>query len=79
METTHTQKGYKVDYYLLHTGRTEWTFRRDPREEIPMLYCLRLSHPVDIMSCTSCYDNPKIKKRLDDDFNGLASILDDRV
>lgn len=76
-ETTHSQKGYRVDYYLLHTGRTEWTFRKDPKEEMPLLQYLKLSDPVDIISCTDCYAIPEIKKRLDDDFNGLGSILDD--
>ena len=75
-ETRHTQKGYQVDYYLLHTGRTEWTFLKDPKEDAPQLHYLKLSQPVDIISCTECYANPQIKKRLEDDFNGLGSICD---
>ena len=74
-ETTHTQKGYRVDYYLLHTGRTEWTFLKDPKEDVPPLHYLRLSQPVDIISCTTCYAKPQIKKRLENDFKGLDSIL----
>lgn len=76
-ETTHTQKGYRVDYYLLHTGRTEWSFFKDPKEDAPPLRYLRLSQPVDILSCTECYANPQIKQRLEEDFNGVCSILDD--
>ncbi|MFQ5902473.1 MAG: hypothetical protein ACE5JO_02170 [Candidatus Binatia bacterium] len=65
-----------MDYYLLHTGRTEWTFFKDPKEDVPPLHYLRLSQPVDIISCIDCYAKPQIKKRLEDDFNGYGSILD---
>lgn len=75
-ETAHTQKGYRVDYYLLHTGRTEWSFLKDPKEDLPALHYLKLSRAVDIISCTDCHAKPQIKKLLEDDFNGLASILD---
>lgn len=76
-ETTHTPKGYRVDYYLLHTGRTEWSFLKDPKEEAPPLHYLRLTQPVDIISCTDCHAKPQIQKRLEEDFNGLGSILDE--
>ena len=75
-ETRHTQKGYRVDYYLLHTGRTERTFFKDPKEDMPLVHYLRLVQPVDIISCSDCYANPQIRSRLDDDFNGVSSILD---
>lgn len=78
-ETTHTQKGYRVDYYLLHTGQTEWTFLKDPKEELPPLRFQRLRQPVDIISCTDCYAKPEIKKRLEEDFRGLRSILDEQM
>ncbi len=77
-ETRHTQKGYRVDYYLLHTGRTERTFFKDPKEDMPLVYYLKLVQPMDIVSCRDCYGNPQIRSRLDDDFNDLSSILDDR-
>ena len=76
-ETTHTPKGYKVDYYLLHTGRTERTFLKDPKDDISPLHFLKLIEPVNIVSCADCYADPRIKKRLDDDFHGLSSILDE--
>ena len=76
-ETTHTQKGYRVDYYLLHTGRTEWTFLKNPKEDMPALQYLRLSQPVDIISCADCYAKPQVKKLLEDDFKGIKSILDE--
>jgi hypothetical protein len=76
-ETRHSPKGYRVDYYLLHTGRTEWTFLKDPKEDAPELHYVRLTQPVDIISCTECYAKPQIRKRLEDDFNGLASIFDE--
>lgn len=75
-ETTHTQKGYRVDYYLLHTGRAEWSFLKDPKEDGATLHYLKLLEPVDIISCTDCYDNPRIRERLEQDFNGSISILD---
>lgn len=75
-ETTHTQKNYKVDYYLLHTGRTEWSFFKNPKEDGPTFQYLKLTDPVDIYSCIQCYARPEVKRRLDDDFGGLKSILD---
>ena len=75
--TTHTQKGYRVDYYLLHTGRTEWALLKNPEEDMPLRHYLKLTQPVDIISCTDCYAKTEIKKWLDDDFNGCRSILDD--
>jgi len=75
-ETIHTQKGYRVDYYLLHTGRTERSAFRDPRDDMDPLAYLKLIEPVDIVSCAGCYADPAIRRRLDDDFKGLSSILD---
>ncbi len=74
-ETRHTQKGYQVDYYLLHTGATEWAFFKDRKEDAPLLRYLKLTQPIDILTCVDCYANPQIKKRLDDDFKGLISIV----
>ncbi|MBI4529758.1 MAG: hypothetical protein HY695_38660 [Deltaproteobacteria bacterium] len=75
-ETSHTQKGYRVDYYLLHTGRTERVFFKEPREDIALLHYLKLTQPVDIISCVECYAKPQIQHRLDNDFKGVDSILD---
>ena len=77
-ETTHTPKGYRVDYYLLHTGRTEWTFFKDPKDDVLPLRYLRLTQPVDIISCADCYAKPQIKKLLEDDFNGWRSFFDEK-
>ncbi|MFQ5681764.1 MAG: hypothetical protein ACE5HC_00695 [Candidatus Binatia bacterium] len=39
---------------------------------------LRVSEPVDIVTCTDCYADARIQKRLEDDFNGLVSILGEK-
>jgi len=75
-ETRHIQKGYRVDYYVLHTGHTERVFIKNPKDDLAPLHYLKLSRPVDILSCAQCYERPEIRKRLDDDFDGLRSILD---
>jgi len=75
-ETTHTQKRYKVDYYLLHTGETEWAFFTSLKEDAPTLRYLKLTHPTDIITCVQCYTEPQIKQRLDDDFCGRHALLD---
>lgn len=67
-ETQHTQKGYRVDYYLLHTGRTEWVFLKNPKEA-PARHCFRLIEPVDIVSCVKCYDHPSVRRLLEEKFN----------
>lgn len=71
-ETRHLPKAYRVDYYRLHTGQTEWTALRNPQEDAPSLYYLKLTQPLDIISCTDCYGNPQIRRRLEDGFNSLG-------
>jgi hypothetical protein len=69
-ETIHWQKSYKVDYYLLHTGETEWAFFNNPKEDALPLRYLKLTQPTDIITCVQCYGYPEIQRRLDDDFSG---------
>ena len=73
-ETVHWQKSYKVDYYLLHTGETEWTFFTNLKEDAPPLRYLKLTQPIDIITCVQCYGYPEIQQRLDDDFSGRRSF-----
>ena len=75
-ETIHTRRGYKVDYYLLHTGNTEWAFFKNPKDNAPTLRYLKLTQPTDIFTCVQCHALPAIRKQLDDDFAGLRSILE---
>lgn len=75
-ETAHTQKRYQVDYYLLHTGRTEWALFTSLKEDAPPLRYLKLTHPVDVITCVQCYTVPEIRRCLDDDFVGRNSLLD---
>ena len=73
-ETIHWQKSYKVDYYLLHMGETEWAFFTNPKEDAPPLRYLKLTQPIDIITCVRCYAYPEIQQRLDDDFSGRRSF-----
>ncbi len=74
--TTHKPKSYKVDYYRLHTGRTEWDFLVNPKQDgLPLRY-LRLTQPVDIFTCVECYARPQIRQRLADDIAGRRSLVD---
>ena len=75
-ETTHTQRNYDVDYYRLHTGKTEWEFLTRLRDDgLPHRY-LKLTQAIDINTCIQCYARPEIRQHLDDDFNGRRSLLD---
>jgi hypothetical protein len=69
-ETVHWQKSYRVDYYLLHTGQTEWAFFTNLKEDAQPLRYLKLTQPIDIITCVRCYAYPEIQQRLDDDFYG---------
>ena len=75
-ETTHRQKSYKVDYYLLHTGNTEWAFFTKPNQDALSLRYLKLTQPIDIFTCVQCYATPDIRQRLDADFTGGRPLLD---
>jgi hypothetical protein len=74
--TTHKPKSYKVDYYRLHTGHTEWDFLLNPKQDgLPLRY-LRLTQPIDIFTCVECYARPEIRQRLEDDFTGRHPLID---
>lgn len=75
LETRHTQKGYRVDYYLLHTGKTESALLKDPNDDTAKIHYLKLSDPVDIIVCIDCYAVAEIRKQLEDDFNNVRSIF----
>src|SRR5262245_38553063 len=75
-ETRHTQKEYRVDYYLLHTGQTEWVFLKHPKEDAPSLHYLKLTQPVDIISCVDCCAKPQISKRLQEELKRLEPPAD---
>ncbi len=75
-ETTHTQKRYKVDYYLLHTGKTEWAYLANFKEDATAIRYLKLTHPIDIITCVQCHTRPAIRQCLDEDFLGGKSLLD---
>lgn len=53
-----------VDYYLLHTGYTEWEFFSNPKPDAPSFRYLRLTQPIDILTCIRCYANAQIRQRL---------------
>jgi hypothetical protein len=75
--TTHTQKSYKVDYYLLHTGYTQWEYFLNPKPDTSPLRYLKLVQPTDILTCVQCYGRAEIRQLLDDDFSGRRSLLAD--
>jgi len=75
--TTHTQKSYKVDYYLLHTGYTQWEYFLNPKPDTPPLRYLKLVQPTDILTSVHCYGRAEIRQLLDDDFSGRRSLLAD--
>ena len=73
-ETTHTQKSYRVDFYLLHTGHTEWEYLVNAKEHAPPFRYRKLTQPIDILSCVECYARPDIRLLLDDDFTGRYEL-----
>jgi hypothetical protein len=75
-QTIHWQKAYKVDYYLLHTGPTEWAYFVNPKPDAPPVRYRKLTQPTDIITCVDCYALPEIKRRLDDDFSGRRPLFE---
>jgi hypothetical protein len=75
-ETIHTQKSYKVDYYLLHTGYSEWSFFINPKQDALPLRYLRLIQPLDIITCVQCYDQPYIRQKIEDDFTNCRPCVE---
>jgi hypothetical protein len=74
--TRHTQKSYKVDFYLIHTGHTEWETIENPKQNAPPLRYRKLTQPIDIFTCVQCYALPEIRQLLDDDFSGRSELVD---
>jgi hypothetical protein len=79
LQTSHKPRSFKVDYYQLHTGHTELDFLVNPKPDAPPLRYLRLTHPVDILTCVDCYARAEIHQRLDDDINGRRALVDARA
>lgn len=76
LETVHTQKSFKVDFYLLHTGHTEWEFIENPKQNAPPLRYRKLTQAIDIFTCVQCYARPAIQQLLGDDFSGRRELVD---
>jgi len=74
--TTHKPKGYRVDYYRLHTGHAVLDILVSAKPDAPPLRYLRLTHPVDIFTCVECYARPEIRQRLDNDITGRRNLLE---
>jgi hypothetical protein len=74
--TTHKPKGYQVDYYRLHTGHCEVDFLLSPKPDARPLRYLRLTHPIDIITCVDCYARPEVRQRLNDDITGRRALIE---
>ena len=74
-QTVHWQKSYKVDYYVLHTGPTEWAYFVSPRLDAPPIRYRKLTQPKDVITCIDCYALAEIRRRLDDDFSGRQPLF----
>jgi hypothetical protein len=68
--TIHKPKDYRVDFYLLHTGHTEWEFLLNPRQDGPPFRYRKLTQAIDVLTCVQCYACPEIRQLLEDDFAG---------
>lgn len=68
--TVHGPKSYKVDHYLLHTGHGRWEYFVNPKQDALRIRYLKLTQPIDILTCVECYARPEIRQLLDDDFTG---------
>jgi hypothetical protein len=60
-ETRHTRTGYRVGYYVLHTGPTEEVAIRHGEDEAPRTY-RRLIEPVDVVACSACVGRPDVRR-----------------
>ena len=74
--TIHKPKDYQVDYYQLHTGHTEVDFLVNPKSDAHPVRYLRLTHPIDILTCVDCYARPEIRQRLEEDIKGRRALFD---
>lgn len=63
--TRHTRSGFRVDYYLLHTGKIQSAFFHTINDDIPTKQTDVLVDAYDIITCVDCMKHPKFK----DDFN----------
>jgi hypothetical protein len=74
--TIHTRTSYEVDYYLLHTGQTQWEFFLNPKQDLPPFRYLKLTQPIDVLTCVQCYARPEIRQILEDDINGRRPLIE---
>jgi hypothetical protein len=67
--TLHTQKSYRVDYYRLHTGHSDWDAIVDLKTDTSPVRYLKLTDPTNILTRVDCYDRPDFHL-VDNDFAG---------
>jgi len=77
--TVHTQKAFRVDFYLLHTGETEWELLFNPKQDAPPIKYRKLIRPIDVLTCVQCYARPEIQQILEDDFTGRHELKPTRT
>jgi hypothetical protein len=71
-KTLHWQTSYPVDDCLSTRASQRGLFVCS-KENSPTIRYLKLTNPVDILTCVHCYKVAEIKQKLDDDFKGIAS------
>lgn len=59
--TLHTRTGWRVGYYLLHTGRTEEASVRRRDDEAPITY-RRIVEAAQVVSCPACFVCPEVRR-----------------
>jgi hypothetical protein len=62
-ETWHTRSDYRVDYYVLHTGDSEFAAVRRTADEGDAEVYERLVSATDVVTCRQCYRLPVVRTR----------------
>ena len=68
------EQGYKVDYYLVWTGKLSPMLMKDPKDEKKVIQYFKLDKPHPLVACAECYEKPEVKKELEKAFKEVPEV-----
>ena len=79
--TVHSKNlphGFKVDYYLVWTGKLTPMIMKNPRDEREVIQFFRLEQAHPLIACVDCYKKDEVKKELEKAFKEVpqSSLLE---
>lgn len=66
--TVHNQKSFRVDYYLVWTGKLIPMVMKNPRDESEEFEFFKLEKPFPLIACVDCYQKEEVQRKMESAF-----------